>query len=146
MRIDFDRSLRTGIETVDEQHKALIELYNELDEAVWKGQAHRQMEANLARLFKYTKQHFKSEEAMLAESGYPQLEQHQLEHQRLTDQLRQFVLRYKRSKERFSAEMLEFVRLWITSHIKESDLAYVPHVERYARLLASAARPDAVAR
>lgn len=142
MRIDFDDSLRTGIEEIDEQHAMLIELYNELDEALWKGKANRQMELILARLVKYTKTHFAMEEAVLEATGYPDLAQHQFEHQRLAERLRQYVVRYKRSQERISADMLDFVRRWIMSHIMECDMAYVGHVNKHAdRLGAPATTP-----
>lgn len=146
MRIDFDDSLRTGIDAVDEQHEMLVALYNELDEAVWQGRAHRQMEVILARLFKYTKTHFATEEAMLLATGYPELAQHQLEHQRLAERLRKYVVRFKHSEERISVEMLEFVRRWITSHIMESDQAYVAFVKKHADRLAPGAEPAGVDR
>lgn len=144
MRIDFDDSLRTGIEEIDRQHETLVELYNELDEALWKGRANRQMELILARLVKYTKTHFAIEEAVLEATGYPDLEQHQFEHHRLAERLRQYVVRYKRSQERISAEMLDFVRKWITSHIMECDMSYVGHVKKNAHRLTDGIEDAAV--
>ena len=141
MRIDFDESLRTGIDEIDEQHQRLIGIYNELDEALWQGKAHRQMEAILAHLFKYTKTHFAAEERLLAETGYPDLAQHQYEHRVLTDRLRGFVHRHVRNGERVSSEVVDFVRKWVMSHIMECDMAYVAHVRTRADAL-GAGRTD----
>lgn len=142
MRIDYDDSFRTGIETVDQQHQILVALYNDLDEAVWQGKAHHKMQAILAQLYKYTKTHFADEEAILRAVDYPDFAQHQFEHQRLAERLKGFVVRYRKSKERISDEMLEFVRKWILAHIKECDLAYVAHVQKNAHRLTADTRGE----
>ena len=131
MKIQFDDEIRTGIEEVDAQHAVLIEIYNELDAAFQKGKANRQMSEILARLFQYTKEHFAAEERLLVETGYPDLAQHQFEHERLVEKLRGFVLRYRRGGQRISAEVVEFVRNWVVSHIKGADMAYVAHVKNH---------------
>ena len=130
MNIQFDDKIRTGITQVDEQHAQLIEIYNELDDAFRQGKAHRQMSEILARLYQYTKEHFRDEERLLERHGFGDLAHHRHEHERLAKKLRKFVVRYRRSDERISAEVVEVVRAWIHDHIMECDHEYVDHVKR----------------
>ena len=139
MKIEFDDRIRTGIRRVDDQHQELVAIYNELDEAFRQGKAHRHMSEILARLYQYTKFHFRDEEELLERCGWADLAQHQYEHQRLVDKLRVFVVRYRRSEERISAEVVEFVRKWVTAHIMECDMQYADHVKR--TIGAEASRP-----
>lgn len=126
--IVFDDSLRTEIDGVDEQHQTLIEIFNHLDDAYHAGRAQRDMGEILARLFQYTKIHFETEEDLMARYGYEASEAHFAEHAQLVEQLRRFVIRFKRNEERISTEVLEFVSNWITHHIRESDLEFAPPI------------------
>ena len=138
MQIEFDERIRTGIPEIDEQHQRLVQIYNELDDAFREGRANRQMSEILARLYDYTKTHFEHEERLLEECAWPDLAQHQFEHRRLAERLRSFVVRHRRSGERVSAEVVEFVRRWVVSHIMDCDLRYADHVkERLAQVSTS---------
>lgn len=141
MKIIFDDKIKTGIAEVDEQHETLVEIYNELESAFQKGKAHRQMSEILAKLFQYTKVHFEAEERLLAQHDYPDLAQHQFEHKRLVEKLKGFVIRYRRSDQRVSAQVVEFVRKWVVSHIMNADMAYRDHVQD--RIRRSAAKVPA---
>ena len=123
-QIQFDESLETGIDVVDDQHRSLIEIYNHLDAAFHAHRGQREMAEILARLFQYTKIHFETEEALMERYDYDGLEAHRAEHVALVEQLKKFVIRFKRNEERISVEMLNFVANWVTRHIQESDLDF----------------------
>lgn len=129
MRIEFDDKIKTGIPEVDAQHEVLIEIYNDLDAALQKGKANRQMSEILAKLYQYAKTHFEDEEKLLADHAYPDLAQHQFEHKRLVEKLKGFVIRYTRANERISVQVVEFTRAWVHGHIMNADMAYVEHVK-----------------
>ena len=147
--IAFDESLRTGIEEIDAQHHQLIEIYNELVEALKAGRANRAMDTILARLYRYTKEHFATEERLLEATNYPRLESHGRAHAQLLLSLRKFIARRRRNDERISKEMvdfgvfsdadypIDFVGRWVTHHIASEDLAYVEHVMTAERTVAT---------
>ena len=99
--IAFDESLRTGIEEIDAQHHQLIEIYNELVEALKAGRANRAMDTILARLYRYTKEHFATEERLLEATNYPRLESHGRAHAQLLLSLRKFIARRRRNDRRY---------------------------------------------
>ena len=78
----------------------------------------------LARLFQYTKQHFETEEVLMARHGYQGFENHFEEHAELVEQLRRFIVRFEKNQERISTEILDFVSNWITHHILEEDMNF----------------------
>lgn len=129
VQIEFDDRIRTGIDEIDEQHRQLVAIYNELDDAFQQGRANRQMSEILARLYRYTKVHFEHEERLLEECAWPDLAQHRFEHRQLAEKLRSFVVRYRRAGERISAEVVDFVRAWVVDHIMQCDLRYADHVK-----------------
>ena len=126
--IEFDHSFYTGIEAVDDQHRTLIDIYNELDAAYRAGKANRQMGETLARLFQYTRIHFRTEEGIMERYGYEGLAAHRHEHAQLVERLRKFIVKFKKNEERISREMVDFVGNWVTHHIQESDMAFAAPV------------------
>lgn len=72
-----------GIPSIDQQHRDLMDLVNELTEAVAHGcdfeQALRQME----KILDFAAGHFAHEEALMRQHGFPGLEQHAAEHEKL---------------------------------------------------------------
>lgn len=77
----WDESRHTlGIRSIDQQHRTLVDLVNELAEAV----AH-DCECELARqrmetIIRFTEGHFAHEEALMREYSFPALESHAAEH------------------------------------------------------------------
>jgi hemerythrin-like metal-binding protein len=72
-----------GIPSMDSEHRGLIKLVNELADAVAHGcdceRARQQMEKTLD----FAAEHFAHEEALMRRHGFPGLEQHAAEHERL---------------------------------------------------------------
>ena len=54
---------------IDDQHKKIIELYNELYMAMSKGDAQSVLSTILAELISYSKYHFETEESILVNSS-----------------------------------------------------------------------------
>ncbi len=123
--IDFTDALRTGIEEIDSQHEVLIDIHNELVEAMQKNHGNRVMNEILARLFQYSKEHFQDEEALLEAHHYPELQKHRQRHLDLVKSIRRYIFRHTRSGERITHEMVDFIGKWITDHIMVEDMAYV---------------------
>jgi hemerythrin len=114
-----------GIESVDSQHFVLFEVLNELNTAMVQGQAHAVSGQLLAKLLKYTRDHFSGEEAIMAASGYPGLEAHKALHRELTHQVEDYIARHRAAEDRaepaVNPQMLSFLRDWLANHIQTVD-------------------------
>src|SRR5699024_12700747 len=87
MRAEFDESLVTGNEMIDGQHKELIDKINKLLDSCETSKDKIVAVKTLDYLADYTEFHFGEEEKLQESIGYPGIEQHKKEN----DKLRQVV-------------------------------------------------------
>jgi len=113
-----------GIEEVDDQHKILFDLINRLFMAALNRADHAGMAAILDDLVDYTRTHFALEEQLLAEAGYPDLAQHQADHQRFVVKLEAVVQKFMVEEKSVTFELINFLKHWLKEHILETDMAY----------------------
>ncbi|MDE0944934.1 MAG: hemerythrin domain-containing protein [Alphaproteobacteria bacterium] len=84
--VQISPSFKIESETIDEDHRHLVEIINEITKAIDDGQP--QECARLVPDFvAFSKQHFDREEALLAGLSYPLLEKHRRHHISLDDKL-----------------------------------------------------------
>lgn len=114
-------SLSVSIAEVDEQHKKLIDIINELHAAMMQGKGKEVLGKVFDDLIAYTVYHFSTEEKYMDQYSYTSMSPHKLEHQKLTEQVIELQKRYREGKFHISIETLSFLRDWLTSHIKETD-------------------------
>jgi len=79
-------------------------------------------------LEQYTEVHFKTEEALIAEAGYPALKEHIVLHKELTEKIREISINANRNEN--SDKLLEFLKQWWLGHINKEDRKYAPFVRK----------------
>jgi len=99
---------------------------NELHAAMMKGQAQGATGPLLNKLMDYTRDHFSTEERLMAESKYAGLAEHRGKHQELTRKVREFVARYQKGDQAMYLPLLEFLRDWLATHIQREDRDFGP--------------------
>lgn len=115
----------TGIETIDEQHKRLFDLLNDLHAAMAEGQAEAELGETLRELERYTEYHFGDEEAMMRDCGYAQdcsacFHDHREMHESFASEVTELRQRHE-DGEYITMDVLEFARDWLDSHIAGDD-------------------------
>lgn len=126
---EWDPSLETGIEQIDDQHRSLFALANELHEAVVGNDDPELVENAVYALTEYVTQHFADEEALMLDAGFPRLNWHQTLHRDLTAETLRIAARYFNGEDVLPAELAPFLTAWLTEHIREVDML----VARYLR-------------
>ncbi|UZP66493.1 bacteriohemerythrin [Desulfovibrio mangrovi] len=124
--IEWSDSLSVGYEELDAQHKKMLEIINELFNAVAQGGAWASMALVGMELMEYAQSHFEDEEALMRSCGYPGLAEHQQEHIRFMERIRDFmlVLEEGHSSGMLPMEMFHFLQSWLTEHIMRLDKDY----------------------
>ncbi len=122
--LEWSDALSVGIPQSDDEHKKLVEIFNELDEAARTGKGTRIMSDVLARLIDYTVEHFESEEKLMQEADFPALELHIKQHRQLVKKVGRFRQQFHANGRRITKEMLEFLNYWLTNHILVDDMAF----------------------
>jgi hemerythrin len=128
---DWKPEFSVSVSSFDTQHKRLFSLAASLHQAMREGRG-RQILANLLNdLILYTRSHFSSEEELLASNGYPLLESHRDEHQRLLQKVADFQKDFLAGNAHISVELMDFLQKWITNHILKTDSAYGTYLNRH---------------
>lgn len=125
--IEWTDNLSVGIQEVDEQHKVLIELINELYDAMIKG-ASKEFNGNiLNRLIKYSQTHFTVEESMMRVVEYGGYDTHKKGHDDFIVNLESLKQKYNNGQMHISMELMNFLKDWLSNHIMKTDKEYVPY-------------------
>ena len=85
--LPWSRACNVGVQAMDDQHAILMDEMNELRRALVRGAHRGQADELLSKLIEFSRLHFRSEEQLLAQHGFPGLAGHRAEHQRLLAQL-----------------------------------------------------------
>lgn len=121
--ITWSNKLSTGISEQDRQHKQLICLINDLNEAMQAGKGATVLGALLAELIRYTEYHFSYEEELMARHSHADLHGHSEEHARLAETARKFKKRFDEGRLVISFEIMDLLRKWFFSHTLKSDMS-----------------------
>jgi hemerythrin-like metal-binding protein len=138
--LEWRDSFSVGISVLDADHRQLIELINQLQEA---RDAHRGaavVQNVLAELGEHVREHFEREEALMARAGYPESEQHRSHHRRTTEQIAHFAS-LSRDGEEFPMQVLEFMKAWFSNHVICQDLKLLGHFQAAGMVDVKAAGP-----
>jgi len=127
---DWSESLNVGIESINEQHKKLVAMVNELHDASQQGKAADVLGKTLDGLVDYTKNHFAYEEKLFTETGYADAATHKAEHDKLTATVLSVQEKYKAGAGgSLSGEVMDFLKSWLVNHIQGTDMKYGPHFQ-----------------
>ena len=134
----FKNNLLTGNELIDEQHKELINRINKLVGACENGVCQLEAIRMLDFLSDYTDFHFREEEKLQEEAGYPGLEEHKARHdefRKSVEELHEMLAEEEGPSERFAKAVHDNVINWFYDHIKgyDSSVASFIHLKDAVR-------------
>ncbi len=121
----------TGVEKFNRQHQQILDLGGRLRDALGSGQSPETLLTHLDNLITYSQSHFADEEKILQEYGYPDLNQHEKQHEQLIKQienLRTTIVQGRVGEISF----IEIFQNWIISHILSEDRLYGGFLRRPA--------------
>lgn len=121
MNITWKESYSVGVTIIDEQHKKLFALLNELKDAQEKEKDYDTFYKIINELCDYSVYHFKTEEDLLKEINYPHLSEHVEEHEYFRRQVKELQKMSKERKLLLSIKLVIFLKEWILTHVLESD-------------------------
>lgn len=123
--IQWDDRLSVGNDLLDNQHKLLVEQCNRIANCVSdeSEEGKNQFHDILNALMRYAHEHFRTEEELLAQNFYPDLEAHKREHAAFEEHLIETLAAASQGK-LDKAGLQQFLRTWLSEHMLESDLKY----------------------
>ena len=121
-------SMSVGVPSIDEQHKKLVGMLNELFEGMNVGKGKEVLGRIPDKLISYTATHFKYEEELFDKTSYPDAFNHKKEHAALVKQVLDTQAKYKAGAMALSVEVGYFLSDWLTNHIMGTDRKYGSHL------------------
>ncbi|WP_320006331.1 bacteriohemerythrin [Maridesulfovibrio sp.] len=119
-------SYSLGNELIDEQHKSLIVMLNDLAEA-GSDNVDGESSSYIIRMVNYAREHFCAEEKIMKEKNYPNLDKHISEHTEFIEKVVEFQKAADNDRVPLQ-ELLEFLNNWLVGHILTSDQKFVDYI------------------
>ena len=122
--ITWSESYSVKVKQFDDQHKKLIDMVNELHDAMMVGKGKDILGKILDGLIKYTGTHFADEERLMKQHGFPEFEIHKKEHNKLVMQVLDIQKQFQNGNAVITQAVMAFLKDWLQKHIKGDDAKY----------------------
>ena len=122
--LQWDDSYSVSVVEIDNQHKKLVAIINELHDSMMKGSVKGVLDSTLKELIGYAGTHFKTEEKYFDEYGYAEAAAHKKEHSDFTRKVAGFKKEFEGGRMGLSIEVMSFLSDWLKNHIKTVDKKY----------------------
>lgn len=127
--IAWSPAMSVGVSILDEDHRRIMGLINKLHGAMTEGAGKEALAEIMSGLHIYIQLHFESEESLLKQTNYPEVdsqhEMHEDMHKKTKEILRQFR---EEPNSVQPVEILLFLKNWWVEHIMKSDMKYADHL------------------
>ena len=123
--LEWDEKYSTGYAEIDDQHKKLFQVINQLGKSLEEGAGEDKLDEIIAFLEEYAQMHFGQEEECMAREHCPMADRNKRAHQLFIkgiDSYRERLERFEDKKTLINDIHLETER-WIVEHICKIDIA-----------------------
>jgi hemerythrin len=122
--IEWNDSYSIGVKAMDDQHKKLVDIINQLHDAMKAGQASKEAPNILKELIEYTSFHFGAEENLIKKESYPDFQNHKKLHEDLVQQINKYQAEIATKSMTIGVKLSEFLKDWLLTHILDEDMKY----------------------
>ncbi len=117
----WDDSLSVGIDVIDEHHRYLFDLINDLYDVVVNKLGAREVARLIKALDAYAKVHFRAEELMMKHYEYDGIDRQQHQHHAFEAKIREFYEELHANPLVAQFDVLSYLRDWLVKHILLED-------------------------
>ena len=119
-----------GVKLLDNDHKKLVLLINELNEGIENNRDKQELDGVFENLVRFTRVHFAHEEQLLFETGYPAAAAHKQEHESMIQKIEALQARFRSGAPMaMHKDGVELLKSWLFSHMYGADQEYAPYLE-----------------
>jgi len=124
MEFAWNERYDTGIRIIDEQHRKLFRLVNDLRRMVQDGTDRAEVADLLEQLVVFTELHFATEENLMGQYDFPDLSAHAAEHASMLTSLRELLAKFQESHQTMAMLVPTFMEGWLRHHISDGDFGF----------------------
>jgi len=122
--VEWKDSYSVGIDSIDQQHKKLLNLINQLQTAVDYSTGEQFEREALDELVDYTKTHFTYEEGLMEDNDYPGFVAHKAQHETMFKKVGEVLAEYEQDHDTAMSNAAEYLKDWLIHHINGTDKEY----------------------
>jgi len=132
--ITWTNKFACGIKVIDDQHKGLVDLVNEMFNHVTGNNVQEKDYFNrvIQEIVKYVKNHFATEEKILILSKYSGYREHKKEHESFIREIATNIRDFQAGKRFTLSSFTRYIKDWILSHIALMDKQYFEYLKKLA--------------
>ena len=119
--VSWNESLSVGIDVIDEHHRYLFDLTNDLIAVVVNKRGAKELVRLLNALEQYAQVHFHAEERMMEHYSYEGTDRQKKQHAQFLDHLKVFYGELHDNPLIAQIEVMAFLREWLVGHIRNED-------------------------
>jgi len=123
----WQSSYSVGNEQIDNEHKVFVEIIGRIYVAIKKEKSTADIKRLLRELETYAVFHFVSEENIMIDSAFPEIEEHKKEHEKLLKTLDSKIKKIT-SHEGDPSTLVYFLLDWFVEHTTRRDLKLAEHL------------------
>jgi len=127
--IEWLPAYAVGVPQIDVEHQRLFALAEGMHQAMLAGQGKAALSALLADLVAYTCYHFTHEEQLMQRTGYPNYQDHRMQHERLRAWVQAMQDRAASGEITMTIEVMQSLIQWLKRHIAVSDRLISDHMK-----------------
>lgn len=131
--IEWDETLETGFLPLDDEHRKLVSLVNELYEYLIAGSSVNLIGAAFKQLARHTVEHFRREEKLMEDSRFPDTHSHRVQHLELEKQITELMSGLDAGAPLFTRGLVDFLKDWLVNHIQTMDRTFGEYLTQQAK-------------
>ena len=124
--IEWQDEYSVGVKELDEQHQHLLNIINTLLKEQRDEYNAVKLSEAISSLIHYAYVHFATEERYLAQTQFPDLKKHILEHVDFIMKTLELSFKVKKGSKDNRLELLRYLKSWFSSHVLGVDRLYIP--------------------
>lgn len=122
--MEWSPAFSVKVKKYDDQHKKLVDLINQLHDAMKAGQGTAVLGTVLQSLISYTSSHFADEEKLMQAHAYPDYARHKAAHEALVKKVLDLQQKFQTGNAMVTMNVLSFLKEWLVTHIQGEDKKY----------------------
>ncbi|MCL2809817.1 MAG: bacteriohemerythrin [Treponema sp.] len=132
--ITWSDKFSSGVKLIDDQHKELVELVNEMFNHVTGNdlQEHNYFNRVINDAVSYVKKHFTTEEKLMIATKFDGYAEHKKEHETFILAVVENIKDYEAGKRLTLSTFTRFLKDWVLSHIALMDKKYFEYFKKVA--------------
>lgn len=129
----WKEAFNTNIPVLDRQHRKIFAVLNRLYDAAQTPTDSNSVTQSLSEMHEYADLHFTTEERLMAQYEYPEIETQRNQHIFYREQIARLTGAFDAKDETACKNSLQFLKDWFLDHILQEDLKFGEAVARKNR-------------